>query len=169
MAKANGVIYSSVESPQHPKLYSVHHGTSHYKQGPGRLSMLTLKFSNKGFWHLGVKLTSSVGSRGSSFKCQSTETQNTETTERVRHYDDCLNISRYTWILIKIINNAISWVVKHHCLTSNFILLNGMLTVTGAQIHIKIFYQLVEYLIIYQLCYDYNVDFRWISCGICSF
>ncbi|KAI3451285.1 hypothetical protein Pfo_007950 [Paulownia fortunei] len=93
MANPNGVIYSSAKSPQHPKLYATTQGANHYKQGAGHLAMLKVKFSTKGFWPFGGKLNTFIGSRGSSLVCQSTETHNTETKERVRHYGDCSNIS----------------------------------------------------------------------------
>ncbi|KAL7143848.1 hypothetical protein ABFS83_08G219300 [Erythranthe nasuta] len=86
MAKANGVVYSSVKSPQHPKLYSTHHCANNYKKAPAHCSMSKLKLSTKGFWISGGKLDSPVAPRRCSVKCQSTERQNnTETKERVRH------------------------------------------------------------------------------------
>ncbi|KAL0449624.1 UNVERIFIED_CONTAM: Senescence-associated protein SPA15, chloroplastic [Sesamum latifolium] len=93
MAKPNGVIYSSAKSPQHPKLYTINEGANHYKQGKGHLSMLKMKFSTKEFWPLGGKLNTFLGSRGSSWVCQSAETQNTKTKELVTNYDDCSNMS----------------------------------------------------------------------------
>ncbi|KAK6150319.1 hypothetical protein DH2020_015251 [Rehmannia glutinosa] len=93
MAKPNGVIYSTAKSPQHPKLYAITQGANHCKQGTGHLSVLKLKFSTKGFWPLGGKVNTVMGSRGSYLVCQSTDTHNTETKERVRHYGDCSNIS----------------------------------------------------------------------------
>lgn len=91
MANANGVVYSSAKSPHHPKL-----GANHYDQGTGHLSMSKLKFCTKGFWPLARKLSASIGSRGFSLACQSRETQNTETKERVRHYGRHSDLSRYT-------------------------------------------------------------------------
>lgn len=103
MAKVNGVVYSSGESPQHPK-YIINQGKNHHGQGTGHLSLSNLKFISKGFWPLGRKLDKFVGSRGLSLVCQSTETHNTETKKRVRHYSDCSNISRYAWLCIRIVN-----------------------------------------------------------------
>lgn len=103
MADVNGVVYSSAKSPQHPK-YITSQGTNHHRQGTGHLSLSNLKFSSKGFWPLGQKLNKFVGSRGFSLVCQSTETQNTETKERGRHYSDCSNISRYILLCIRIAN-----------------------------------------------------------------
>ncbi|KAL0343026.1 UNVERIFIED_CONTAM: Senescence-associated protein SPA15, chloroplastic [Sesamum angustifolium] len=93
MAKPNGVIYSSAKSPQHPKLCTINEGSNHYKQGKGHLSMLKMKFSTKEFWPLGGKLNTLIGSRGSSWVCQSAETHNTKTKELVTNYDDCSNMS----------------------------------------------------------------------------
>ncbi|KAL8472275.1 hypothetical protein ACS0TY_029483 [Phlomoides rotata] len=93
MANANGVVYSSAKSPLHPKLH-IKQGTNHYDQGTGHLSMSKLKFCTKGFRPLAQKLNSSIGSRGFSLVCKSTETQNTETKERVRHYGHRSDISR---------------------------------------------------------------------------
>lgn len=98
MAKVNGVVYSSANSPQHPK-YIINQGSNHHRQGTGHLSLSNLKFSSKGFWPLGQKLNKFVGSQGFSLVCQSTETHNTETKERVRHFSDCSNISRYTLLV----------------------------------------------------------------------
>ncbi|KAL8472274.1 hypothetical protein ACS0TY_029483 [Phlomoides rotata] len=92
MANANGVVYSSAKSPLHPKLH-IKQGTNHYDQGTGHLSMSKLKFCTKGFRPLAQKLNSSIGSRGFSLVCKSTETQNTETKERVRHYGHRSDIS----------------------------------------------------------------------------
>ncbi|KAH6803780.1 senescence-associated family protein [Perilla frutescens var. frutescens] len=92
MAKVNGVIYSSAKSPQHPK-YIINQGANHQRQGTGHLSLSDLKFSSKGFWPLHRKLNTFIGSRGFFLVCQSRETHNTETKERVRHYADCSNIS----------------------------------------------------------------------------
>ncbi|KAL2551314.1 senescence-associated family protein [Forsythia ovata] len=93
MAKPNGFIHSSVKSPQHPKFYAITQGVDRSKQSNGRLSVLKQRFSNNGFWHLGGKLNTLIGSRGSSLLCRSTETRHKETKEYVRHYDDCSNIS----------------------------------------------------------------------------
>ncbi|XP_057784081.1 senescence-associated protein SPA15, chloroplastic isoform X2 [Salvia miltiorrhiza] len=93
MAKVNGVVYSSAKSPQHPK-YITNQGANHHRQGTGHLSLSNLKISSKRFWPLGRKLNVYIESRGFSLVCQSTETQNTETKERVRHYRDGSVISR---------------------------------------------------------------------------
>ncbi|KAL0332821.1 UNVERIFIED_CONTAM: Senescence-associated protein SPA15, chloroplastic [Sesamum calycinum] len=52
-----------------------------------------MKFSTKEFWPLGGKLNTFIGSRGSSWVCQSAETHNTKTKELVTNYDDCSNMS----------------------------------------------------------------------------
>ncbi|XP_051127096.1 senescence-associated protein SPA15, chloroplastic-like isoform X2 [Andrographis paniculata] len=88
MAKPNGAVCSSAKSPQHPKLYAVNN-----KQSSRFLSLLKLKFLSKGVSPLGGKLSTSVGSRGTSLVCKSTETHNTETKERPQLYDDSSNIS----------------------------------------------------------------------------
>lgn len=77
--------------------------------------MLKLKFSTKGFWPSGQKLNNFIGSRGFSLVCQSTETHNTETKERVRDYGECSNISRYTWLSNKNYS-PLNYVVKYHFL-----------------------------------------------------
>lgn len=71
--------------------------------------MSKLKFCTKGFWPLARKLDTSIGPRGFSLICQSRETQNTETKERVRDYDHCSNISMYTGLCNKDSNAPTMW------------------------------------------------------------
>ncbi|KAM7515850.1 hypothetical protein LguiA_005433 [Lonicera macranthoides] len=86
MAQSHGVIYSSCQSPQHPGLYNTNQGVEHRKQSSGHLPKLNLKFYRKGLWLRYKKPRSLV--------CQSTDTQNTETKECVREYDDCSDLPR---------------------------------------------------------------------------
>ncbi|KAL3838694.1 hypothetical protein ACJIZ3_023285 [Penstemon smallii] len=90
MAKPNGVIYSSAKTPQ---IYNMNQGVNHYKQNNQHLSLLKLKFRNKGIWPLGGKLSGFIESQRSSLVCQSRGTHNTETKEGVRHGDRLNNSS----------------------------------------------------------------------------
>jgi hypothetical protein len=98
MAQSNGVIYSSSKSPQHPGLYSSNQRLEHGKKQSNRhLQAFNVKFSYRSFWQRhGRSSSNSVRSRESSFVCQSTDTQNTETKESIRQLDgdDCSNLPR---------------------------------------------------------------------------
>lgn len=92
MAKAHGIIYSTVKSPKHPRLCSTNQGLELWKHSNGYLSRF--KFSGKGLWRKAEKLNSSALSRESSLLCRSTETRDSETEECVRQYDDSSGVSR---------------------------------------------------------------------------
>ncbi|KAL3525003.1 hypothetical protein ACH5RR_013375 [Cinchona calisaya] len=85
----NGIAYSPVQSPQHPKLSAISQGIDPIKQTNGHLSSFKLKFSSKGFWQLRGKQN-----HGSSISCHSTKTRDSETRECVRHFDDRSDVCR---------------------------------------------------------------------------
>ncbi|XP_051117509.1 senescence-associated protein AAF, chlorolplastic-like isoform X2 [Andrographis paniculata] len=80
------------KSLQHPNSYTaaIHQGANHHKKGNHR----HIKLSQNRLWQpLGGTGCTYIGSKGSFWACQSTETHNAETREHVRHYSDCSNIS----------------------------------------------------------------------------
>ncbi|KAG9140901.1 hypothetical protein Leryth_010434 [Lithospermum erythrorhizon] len=82
MANSNGIIYSSVKSPQHPKLHPKIEGIELNKQQNGPFSLLRLKSYYKSVWHGRGKPRNPI------FLCRSTETQNTKIKERTGGYGD---------------------------------------------------------------------------------
>lgn len=88
MAKVQGIIYSSVKNPHHPRLNGNCQGLVLKKFSHVQLSMLKLKLSRKEKLSIYEKLNGSVVSR-TSFLCQSRETQTAETEECVSHNEVC--------------------------------------------------------------------------------
>ncbi|KAI3712672.1 hypothetical protein L1987_71234 [Smallanthus sonchifolius] len=90
MAKLHGIIYSSVKSPQHPRLNSSNQGLVLKKSSHGLLSMLKLKLFRKEKVNTCEHFnTSLVSPASSSFICRSRETQTAETEECVSQNEDC--------------------------------------------------------------------------------
>ncbi|CAI9111375.1 OLC1v1011592C1 [Oldenlandia corymbosa var. corymbosa] len=84
----SGFSYSSVKSPQHPKLLAISQADLG-KQNKRLLSGFNRKFSNNRFRHLRVKILNFIpSSDGSSSSCHSTKTHDSETRECVRQLDD---------------------------------------------------------------------------------